>query len=260
ARKDALSPNSVPLFANPNGSQVTSPIIDTTNALTTVSVRNGQTIVLGGMITKRDESVERKVPLLGDVPVLGQAFRYDYKRMIRTELLIFLTPRVLATDAEAEIIKEIETQRMNFIEAEAEMVHGPLLGVQAPWTGLESHSPPMLNPPEAINPPPPAPGLPMSHDEDDDVPTTLMRADGTAVDEDLNIDLSRKPARGKRDSAVQSAGFSRTEKAADSPGRTTLPRPKSDAKGRKSPSRPASKTSKQPPTRAPADGMDDEKQ
>lgn len=262
ARKDALSANSVPLFANPNGSQVTSPIIDTTNALTTVSVRNGQTIVLGGMITKRDESVERKVPVLGDVPVLGQAFRYDYKRTIRTELLIFLTPRVVASDAEAEIIKEIETQRMNFIEAEAEMIHGPLLGVQAPFAGPESHSPPALNPPEAIQPPPPAPGLPMSgQDEDDDVPTTLMRADGTeALDEDLDLDLSRRPARGKRDSAVQSAGFSRAGKSADIPGRTMLVRPKPGATGKNRVFRTAKKASRQTSARNPVDKRDDERQ
>src|SRR6185436_9839911 len=53
ARKDALSPQSVPLFVNPDGGTVSSPIIDTTNALTVVSVKSGQTIVLGGMITKR---------------------------------------------------------------------------------------------------------------------------------------------------------------------------------------------------------------
>lgn len=262
ARKDALSANSVPLFANPNGSQVTSPIIDTTNALTTVSVRNGQTIVLGGMITKRDESIERKVPVLGDVPILGQAFRYDYKRTIRTELLIFLTPRVVASDAEAEIIKEIEAQRMNFIEAEAEMIHGPLLGVQAPFTGPESQNPPALNPPDAIQPPPPAPGLPMSgQDEDDDVPTTLMRADGPqAVDEDLELDLSRRPGRGKRDSAVQSAGFSRAGTSADSPGRTMLARPKPGATGKNRGPRTRPKTLRQTSARTPVNERVDDRQ
>ena len=46
ARKDALSNQSVTLFVNPNGSNITSPIIDTTNALTTVAIRSGQTVVV----------------------------------------------------------------------------------------------------------------------------------------------------------------------------------------------------------------------
>ncbi|RPI79193.1 MAG: hypothetical protein EHM42_12915, partial [Planctomycetaceae bacterium] len=94
ARKDALNPTGVPLFTNPNGSLIESPIIDTTNALTSVIVRSGQTIVLGGMITNSHEVEERKVPLLGDIPFLGQLFRADFKRTRRTELLIFLTPRI----------------------------------------------------------------------------------------------------------------------------------------------------------------------
>jgi general secretion pathway protein D len=129
ARKDALNPQGIPLFTNPNGSVITSPIIDTTNAQTSVIVRTGQTIVLGGMITSSNTLEERKVPLLGDIPILGQLFRADFKRTRRTELLIFLTPRIIRNEEEAEMIKEIETQRINFIECQAESIHGPLFGV-----------------------------------------------------------------------------------------------------------------------------------
>ncbi|MFN9196890.1 MAG: secretin N-terminal domain-containing protein, partial [Planctomycetaceae bacterium] len=83
ARKDALNPQGIPLFTNPNGSVITSPIIDTTNAQTSVIVRTGQTIVLGGMITSSNTVEERKVPLLGDIPLLGQLFRADFKRTRR---------------------------------------------------------------------------------------------------------------------------------------------------------------------------------
>ena len=241
ARKDALSTQSIPLFLNPNGSTVNSPIIDTTNALTTVSVRTGQTIVLGGMITKRDENIERKVPLLGDIPIVGQAFRYDYKRTQRSELLIFLTPRVIFNDAEAEMMKEIESQRVSFIEAEAELIHGPLFGVPAETpimdTGagtmfLEDGTP--ISPSEVTPvpsssspPPPPAPGIPMSHQFDDgSTPTTIMHGDSQPIpsldDEDLNIDLSQRKKKGNRN-AVVPAGYEKsrvTDKAA--PGRTKL--------------------------------------
>lgn len=129
ARKDALNPQGIPLFTNPNGSVITSPIIDTTNAQTSVIVRTGQTIVLGGMITSSNQVEERKVPLLGDIPILGQLFRADFKRTRRSELLIFLTPRIIRNEEEAEMVKEIETQRINFIECQAESIHGPLFGV-----------------------------------------------------------------------------------------------------------------------------------
>ncbi|MCY2968963.1 MAG: hypothetical protein NT069_35945, partial [Planctomycetota bacterium] len=136
ARKDALNPKGIPLFTNPNGSTVTSPIIDTTNAQTSVIVRTGQTIVLGGMITSTNTNEERKVPLLGDIPFLGQLFRQDIKSTRRTELLIFLTPRIIRNEEEAEMVKEIETQRINFIECEAESMHGPLFGVPEEFTGF----------------------------------------------------------------------------------------------------------------------------
>jgi len=58
-------------------------------------------------------------------------FRADFKETRRTELLIFLTPRIIRNEEEAELIKEIETQRINFIECEAEAMHGPLFGVPA---------------------------------------------------------------------------------------------------------------------------------
>lgn len=137
ARKDALNPVGVPLFTNPNGSVITAPIIDTTNALATVSIRSGQTIVLGGMITKTDDKQERKVPYLSDIPLVGELFRYDLKRTRKTELLIFLTPRIVHNEAEAELVKEIESQRMSYIEEEAEAIHGPLFGVpeEPEWIG-----------------------------------------------------------------------------------------------------------------------------
>ena len=140
ARKDALNPQGIPLFTNPNGSVITSPIIDTTNAQTSVIVRTGQTIVLGGMITSSNTVEERKVPLLGDIPLLGQLFRADFKRTRRTELLIFLTPRIIRNEEEAEMIKEIETQRINFIECQAESIHGPLFGVPSEDLGGYSTS------------------------------------------------------------------------------------------------------------------------
>lgn len=159
AEKSALSTQGVDLLNNPNGSVIRSPIIDQTVALTTVSVKDGQTIVLGGMITKNDENFERKVPYIGDLPVVGSLFRYDYSRSRRTELLIFLTPRIIATDEDSELIKQIEAERINMIEAEAEQIHGPIMAAPPPLVDN------FMN--EYVEPLPPG-----TYDEDPSIPRT----------------------------------------------------------------------------------------
>ncbi|MFN9719179.1 MAG: secretin N-terminal domain-containing protein [Planctomycetota bacterium] len=128
AEKSSIG-GSVPVFVNTDGSSIESSIINQSVADTVVNVPNGQTIVIGGMITKSDESLERKVPWLGDLPVIGRAFRYDGTTVARTELLIFLTPRIVLSDLDSELIKQVESERIHFIESEAEEIHGPLYSV-----------------------------------------------------------------------------------------------------------------------------------
>lgn len=100
----------VPIFTDAtNGNVIEAPIKDITTADTTVSVQSGQTIVLGGMITNDQTNVVRKVPWLGDIPILGRLFRYDLNRHKRKELLVFLTPIVLDSDGHAEELKTKET-------------------------------------------------------------------------------------------------------------------------------------------------------
>lgn len=137
ASKSGLAGTDVPVFVNSDGSTINSPIINQSIADTTVNVPNGQTIVIGGMITKSDQSLERKVPWLGDLPVVGRAFRYDSTTISRTELLIFLTPRVILSDLDSELIKQVESERLHFIESEAEEIHGPLYSV--PQAGMNQH-------------------------------------------------------------------------------------------------------------------------
>ena len=132
AEKSAFTGAGVTLFVDTTtGNEITSPIKDITTARATVGVPNGQTIVLGGMITKNNETIERKVPWLGDLPYLGLPFRYDSTRTRRTELLIFLTPRLVRCDADNELIKQVESERIHYVEQEAEAIHGPLFAIPA---------------------------------------------------------------------------------------------------------------------------------
>lgn len=75
------------------------PSIDTREIVTQVLVNDGQTVVLGGILeTERRES-EDKIPLLGDVPILGHLFKRTSKTDNKDELLIFVTPRILREGA-----------------------------------------------------------------------------------------------------------------------------------------------------------------
>ena len=72
------------------------PSIDVTRLETKVLVKNGQTVVLGGVFSIDAAKSESKVPVLGDVPFLGRLFKRTLTRTDKSELLIFITPRLLA--------------------------------------------------------------------------------------------------------------------------------------------------------------------
>jgi type IV pilus assembly protein PilQ len=75
------------------GQQV--PSIDTRTITTSVIVNDGQTVVLGGILETERRETEKKVPYLGDVPILGRLFKTTGKTNNKDELLIFVTPKIL---------------------------------------------------------------------------------------------------------------------------------------------------------------------
>jgi general secretion pathway protein D len=88
-----------------------SPIILTRRISTTVVVGHGQTIALGGLFKDSQAETEAKVPLLGDIPLLGNLFKYTDKTTEKTELLILVTPTILTTTDEAvKITDELKKQ------------------------------------------------------------------------------------------------------------------------------------------------------
>ena len=70
--------------------------IDTKHIQTQVLVENGGTVVIGGIFTMDEVNQETKVPMLGDVPVLGWLFKTKSKKSIKKEMLVFITPKTLA--------------------------------------------------------------------------------------------------------------------------------------------------------------------
>ena len=77
------------------GNGFTVPAIDTKNVTTQIAVNNGDTAVIGGIYEETVNNDVTKIPLLGDLPVLGYLFKTTDKSIEKTELLIFLTPRVV---------------------------------------------------------------------------------------------------------------------------------------------------------------------
>jgi general secretion pathway protein D len=71
------------------------PGADSQSVLTVRRIRNGETLVIGGLITRSDNTATNKIPLLGDLPVIGQFFRSRERAVVETELLIFVTATVL---------------------------------------------------------------------------------------------------------------------------------------------------------------------
>jgi general secretion pathway protein D len=89
------------------------PIISTREATTRAIIRNGQTVVIGGLIGSAQEQSESGVPLLKDLPLLGALFKRQARSNSRTEIAIFVTPRVIRTDAEADALRERSQQRLD---------------------------------------------------------------------------------------------------------------------------------------------------
>jgi general secretion pathway protein D len=84
--------------------QFDAPVISTREAVTRVLVRNGQTIVIGGLRDQQKDVTQGGVPILSGIPIIGGLFGRADRRSNRTELYLFLTPRILLTDADADSV------------------------------------------------------------------------------------------------------------------------------------------------------------
>ncbi len=108
----SISPDgTVKMTVEPEVSQLTSdtvevskdvkiPIISQRTARTTVSVQSGQSVLIGGLISTKDDSRTKKVPWIGNIPLLGALFRNKAYEVDRKELLIVLTPQVIMSGSQ----------------------------------------------------------------------------------------------------------------------------------------------------------------
>ncbi len=112
------------------------PVFSTRTSETKVAIRDGQTIVIGGLIQDQTTETVSKVPLLGDVPILGHLFRRTRIGTDKTELLIFLTPHVAPDALALTPISETERSRSSLLtdETVADIFQRHMEGMQGPET------------------------------------------------------------------------------------------------------------------------------
>jgi general secretion pathway protein D len=92
---------------------INQPIFSTRKITTNVTIWDGMTISLGGLIREDVQKVQDKVPLLGDVPLVGRLFRTDVDQKIKKNLIIFVTAKLL--DAEGKPVRS-ETEQEEIVE------------------------------------------------------------------------------------------------------------------------------------------------
>jgi general secretion pathway protein D len=124
----------------------TQPIINTRVARTSVMVKDGETVVIGGFMRDRIEEIVTGLPVLKDLPVLGHLFRRTEKAKSRTELMVFLTPRIVRTPDELRKLLEEERKRSKYAPPLDQMGQG------AKDTGQEKGKPDATLQPEQKQP------------------------------------------------------------------------------------------------------------
>jgi type II secretion system protein D len=103
----------VPIMVS-DGVPLNSPKFNSTNAATTVSVLDGQTIVFAGLITEQKETINRSIPGLNKIPIIKHLFEYNSVKCERNELLIVLTPTIIRSESDMQVLRQQEASRMHW--------------------------------------------------------------------------------------------------------------------------------------------------
>lgn len=88
-------------------------IVDRRETTTQLIVRDGQTVVISGILRSQESDILRKVPLLGDIPLIGLLFRSTERSVEQTELVAFITPRVVQNEDDLNRVNESFRRRLD---------------------------------------------------------------------------------------------------------------------------------------------------
>ena len=106
-------------IAGPVSNNFSDLILNKREIQTTVTVDDGQIIALGGLLDDNERRTLEKIPLLGDLPGLGQLFRSRSRTRSKTNLMVFIRPTILRSEAEARALAE---RRYNYVRAQQRLL------------------------------------------------------------------------------------------------------------------------------------------
>jgi general secretion pathway protein D len=112
---DTSTPGQVIEGGSVFSSAVFAPNINKRSANTVVVTPDGQPVVIGGLIASDKASSDSKIPLLGDIPLLGQLFKFTAKSSTKNDLLIFLTPHIVEMPSQLAAMSAHETSQSQLI-------------------------------------------------------------------------------------------------------------------------------------------------
>jgi general secretion pathway protein D len=92
------------------------PVFSLRKVTTKLNVVDGQTVVMGGFIREDSQKIQDKIPLLGDIPLVGRLFRSESERSIKRNLLIFTTARIINPDGKPKFLTASELDAMETLE------------------------------------------------------------------------------------------------------------------------------------------------
>ena len=111
---------------------LTAPVFDTRTISTQVIIPNTDTLVMGGLVKDNPQSSSTKVPLLGDIPYLGYAFKSETKSLDKESLLIFITPTIVRDT-------DFQTHPNTFLQSQPDALRPKLIDTNSKWDNSIKH-------------------------------------------------------------------------------------------------------------------------
>jgi general secretion pathway protein D len=144
-----------PTFTVPISTGVSAPVIDIRSADTVAVTADGQTVIIGGLLGDTKSKTETKIPLLGDIPLLGNLFKRRSSSDAKDELLIFLTPHIVPIPTELAALSAREKERSSAYKGLTEQELNKFLDElpnkkAAPGSGSKSGKQTPLAPPKGF--------------------------------------------------------------------------------------------------------------
>jgi len=129
----------IPISTSTIGGTISAPIINSRSADTVVVTPDGQTVIIGGLMSDSKAETVTKIPFLGDIPLLGKLFQHKIKDGSKQELLIFLTPYIIQAPTEMAAVSNKETGKSDAVKGLTEQELNKFLDTiptnQPPKTG-----------------------------------------------------------------------------------------------------------------------------